>query len=261
MPAATSILGQCADCCDCPAPVLRWDSRSAAKAKCGYSGTFEVASAYIPCLPATTPPTFYQRQNRVATAAPGGCVSPTSEVFFNPGTNPDYQYFDDTCTFRQSATTFVAAGNVLATYGEEYTTADLVARVQAALAALGWDGDWNDTPGSYRSLSANETTLALRDSRYEWRVPRHKVGSGRCYGIRWKQRFTPEGGGAPVDTPMCAVWDYEATPDYDPDDVTTWPKMKNGELDYWELPPPSANGTTTVEDIEWFCLCREAVCP
>lgn len=33
-----SIIGQCAECCECPVPTVEWDSRSASKSKCGFPG-------------------------------------------------------------------------------------------------------------------------------------------------------------------------------------------------------------------------------
>jgi len=36
MPAASSIIGQCPACCECPEPVVQWDSVAISKSKCGY---------------------------------------------------------------------------------------------------------------------------------------------------------------------------------------------------------------------------------
>jgi hypothetical protein len=130
-------------------------------------------------------------------------------------------------------------------YSLEYTTADLKA---AALAALPADYP-NTTPGSYFNLTADELTNAIREAVLWFTFPA-PVSRGRpnpCYQITWKERFTPTTG-SPVDTPKSWTWDGEIPEGYDPEDEETWPRSPD-----FTVPIPTANGTTTVEDVEFSC--------
>ncbi len=284
MPAASSILGRCPDCCDCPAPVLRWDSRSAIVEKDGW---------YYP----EAPDTKYLAMDIVG--ATRGVGVNIVDINFTDGPNTidpvslvqtanlvmnrvGYDFFSECDALIGGTSSSVSAGTFslyrphsynppgISSYcpgfgplevvlSNPYTEEILRSTAEAKLPA--WDGDWNDTAGSYRSLSADGSTLAIRDARYEWRLPRHRVGSGRCHGIRWVVRFTPADGGPVVDTPHCASWSGDTPEDYDPDDVSTWAVMPNGEEPFFSLPPSAANGSTSIVEIEWSCRCKEAACP
>jgi len=83
-----------------------------------------------------------------------------------------------------------------------------------ALASLpSYDGDWNDTAGSFLACSIGldgdlaSVSSAARESRYRIRFAINKVGFGTNYKITWTESFTPEGGGAATETAKCAVWD------------------------------------------------------
>jgi hypothetical protein len=142
-------------------------------------------------------------------------------------------------------------------YSDPYTTAQLKTNTIAALPA--YDDDWNDTAGSFANLSTDELTYSIRESRYRLRFKIPKVGFGTCYFATWVERFTPEGGGAVTDTPRNWQWAEGDIPeDYDPSDPDTWPIAGESGNGYFELPVPTADGTTTVEDIEVFCRnCEE----
>lgn len=139
---------------------------------------------------------------------------------------------------------------------DEYTTALLKSNTVAALPA--WDSDWNDTAGSFANLSTDELSYAIRDARYRFRFKVPKVGQG-CYRVSWVERFTPEGGGSPVDTPRCATWDGTIPGGYDPATPSTWPILGDGSNPYFELPPPASDGTTTIINIVAECVCD--ACP
>jgi hypothetical protein len=150
-----------------------------------------------------------------------------------------------------------SSGTITIDLSSEYTTAQLKTNTVAALPA--YDDDWNDTPGSYANLSTDELTYSIRESRYRLRFKIPKVGFGTCYFATWVERFTPEGGGTPTDTPRNWQWAEGDIPDdYDPDDPTTYPIAGESGNGYFELPVPTADGTATVEDIEVFCRnCEE----
>jgi hypothetical protein len=135
------------------------------------------------------------------------------------------------------------------------------ALTQAVAALLPYDDDWNDTPGSFRNVETSGAVSAasIRESRYRLRFKIPKVGFGTCYHATWVERFTPEGGGTPTDTPRNWQWAEGDIPeDYDPDDPITYPIAGESGNGYFELPVPAADGTTTVEDIEVFCRnCEE----
>lgn len=128
---------------------------------------------------------------------------------------------------------------------DEDTTADLVSRTVSSL--LSFDNDWDDTAGSFRSLTTNESTYSIREGKYRFRFKIPKVGRGTCYRIEWVERFTPETGD-PIDTPMDFQWDGVTPEGYDPDDSETWPLS-----DEFTVAIPETNGTTTVVDVVAFC--------
>ncbi len=301
-----SIIGQCPECCECTAPAIEWDSRSASKTKCGFFQNIGYPTArylkrewtgehrasnfnFAGCSTETTfCRTIYGGQNiydqeecgctNLITATfsmdstsctPGLVINYACDAIFSFGSGS----FDSAIL---SATTQTATGNGICfdsggpappsnttgvateTLSDEYTTTDLLANTLAALPAF--DDDLNDTAGSFANLTTDELTYSIRESRYRFRFKIPKVGRGTCYKITWVERFTPTSGD-PVDTERCAIWDGEVPADYDPADPDTYPIIGDGTNPYFELPIPEDNGTTTVEDIEFFCRgCAEG-CP
>lgn len=145
-----------------------------------------------------------------------------------------------TLTFTEPPTAYGCAFGVT-----EYLTADLITNTMAALPAF--DGDWDDTAGSYFNLTSNELTNSIREGKYRFRFKIPKVGIGRCYRIEWIERFTPETG-EPTDTPKNFQWDGITPEGYDPEDIDTWPTT--GEF---TIAIPETNGTTTVVDAAAYC--------
>lgn len=103
-----------------------------------------------------------------------------------------------------------------------------------------FDGDWDDTAGSYFDLTTDELTNSIREGKYRFRFKIPKIGRGTCYKLSWVERFTPEDGD-PVDTEKSWTWDGTIPEGYDPDDSTTWPVS-----DEYTIAIPSENGTTLV---------------
>lgn len=62
-----------------------------------------------------------------------------------------------------------------------------------------------------------------------------------------------------TETARCAVWDGEVPEDYDPEDSATWPILGDGTNPYFELPVPTADGTTLVANVRAYCDC--SACP
>jgi len=329
MSAAGSIIGQCAECCECPTATAEWDSRSASKSKSDlgypnagkYWGTRTVTERED--LPADTSNEEFNGScpgsdpyrittqtftgagfDRVTVTNYGGTPTVTASGSFvivfvqtdyeeSSYGNCDYSVLKsirtitDTYTYNAttslwdtvrtdrsqifvptpSDTTTTTSGTsgtgsggpytTTTTYSNEITTPVLKTNTVAALPA--YDDDWNDTAGSYANLSTDELTYSIRESRYRLRFKIPKVGFGTCYHATWVERFTPEGGGTPTDTPRNWQWAEGDIPDdYDPDDPATYPIAGESGNGYFELPVPAADGTTTVEDIEVFCRnCEE----
>ena len=296
MSAAVSIIGQCAECCECPEATVEWDSASASLTKCG----FEEFGA------PSSPPKYYLTStadgdagdipsstwNNAATTLSNNCTTITysgtitdsaavtcsysgstaywaPELFDSDTCNgetrdryaqlvlqhcpsdteyPDAQYvyvYSNTSTTVRVWATCGNSNLLTETLSDEYTTDLLKSNTVAALPA--YDDDWNDTAGSYANLSSDELTYAIRESRYRIRFKIPKVGFGTCYKLTWVERFTPEGGGDPVDTPRNWQWSSGDVPeDYDPDDPSTYPIAGDGADPYFSLPVPESDGETLI---------------
>lgn len=62
-----------------------------------------------------------------------------------------------------------------------------------------------------------------------------------------------------TETAMCAEWDGVTPPGYDPASPATWPILGDGTNPYFELPVPTADGTTLVANVRAYCDC--SACP
>lgn len=78
------------------------------------------------------------------------------------------------------------------TLSNPYLTATLISNAIASLPA--YDDDWNDTAGSFRNVSTDELSVAVREARYRFRFEIPKIGSGTCYRLTWVERFIAEAG-------------------------------------------------------------------
>ncbi len=313
MSAAASIIGQCEECCDCPAPTLEWDSVSAIGNKMGvreavayastppkiykkvsYSGandddsgpTLHTRVEFSGEANVTFPPYTGYSVSLLSTgvqdnySAIGDCSAPVSFTSTSPLGNASLggnYYFVDAGsstlafasvavgppTYTNATTATWGPGSctseiVTTSLSDEYLTSALKTNTVAALPA--YDDDWNDTAGSYANLSTDEITYSIRESRYRFRFKIPKVGFGTCYKLTWIERFTPEAGGSPTDTPRCIIWDGVTPSGYDPDTPSTYPILGDGTNPYFSVPIPTSDGTTTVENVVAECL-RCTACP
>lgn len=222
----------CAECCDCPAPILQWDSRSASLTKQGYSPWDGSTSARY--LTNTIGGSSSRNQ---------GCppTSNISEIIYSGAATYNY---DGTCASSTAKRDFYIGGvyNSTVTYtcgveaqpqisppgnptttldatrkywvrnwcrslpvgdeyfydtvtndlSDEYTTAQLLINTIAALGSF--PGTWTGTPGSMRAVSSDELSAAVRDNRYRYPFKIPRVGTGLCYRTEWVERFIPETG-------------------------------------------------------------------
>src|SRR6266487_197541 len=114
------------------------------------------------------------------------------------------------------------------------TTEQLISKTIAALPPYsGFDGPHSE-PGqgtdcsAYRDLSADETRYDIQKFNYKFTFP----PATQSFSLSWVERFTPAGGGQPIDTPKYKL-------------------VMVGETSTGEYPvdvPPS-NGTITIEEI------------
>lgn len=144
------------------------------------------------------------------------------------------------------------------TYSEslsnEHTTEMLVTNTVNALPPYG--ATWfsyaaspitNVPTSASRNLSSNEASCAVSESLYRFRFKVPKVGGGN-FTITWVERFTPEGGGTPVDTVKSFVWDKTVPEGYNPDVFSTWPMSPE-----YTLAIPSTDGTVRLACVKTTC--------
>lgn len=286
MSAAGSIIGQCEECCECLAPTVEWDSRSASLTKSGFRYSTALTDYYLEqdlsavfTFVEAGPGARFTRETY--SGGPNTYDPVTASVTVNMTQRREQGPLSSACddsvivsditspaSFSLTvANPFQPAGVASWCFGdgpkdiilsEPFTTALLKSYTVSALPA--YDDDWNDTAGSFANLSTDELTYTIRESRYRFRFKIPKVGFGLCYKLTWVERFTPEGGGAVTDTPRCTIWDGSTPGGYNPEDDATWPVLPSDSPFYFELPVPSSDGTTTVEDVVAECLRCEA-CP
>lgn len=228
-----SVAAQCPECCECPTPTTQWDSVSAFLSKFGYAespgfvstppkrykkltftgtiefryfgekedwqGVFEYISASTVSETTAFGYGYY-------TGASPGCSFGTYVGFLDqtpgPHTNPNTvgggcsvssTVGGQSCDISSPTPPDKYCVNTrVATLSEEYTTADLVTNAIAALPA--YPGTWSGTPGSFRNISTDELSIAIRQARYRLIFPVPLVGPGTCYRLAWVERFIAEVG-------------------------------------------------------------------
>ena len=173
----------------------------------------------------------------------GGCtVFTISSGVTDSGANYTQTTFSETWSCASCSAT------AWANLSEEYTTAQLIADALTLLPA--W-GAMSAFGGGYPSeiasteLNANETGYSIMDGKYQLA---HRLPSGGTYKLAWVERFTPDGGGAPVDTPQQYAWDGSRPSNYDPSDPKTWPHSEVFEVDH-----PTTNGTVSLHNMTLDC--------
>jgi hypothetical protein len=110
---------------------------------------------------------------------------------------------------------------------EEYTTAQLI---QDAIDQLpSYPGTWDGTCSAYANTDVSEYSRTLRRFKYKFMYP----AATERFTIFWVERFTPDDGSPPTDTPYSQTQDIGDT-----------------ESDVFGPPPdPTSNGTITIEDV------------
>lgn len=125
------------------------------------------------------------------------------------------------------------SGTATCTLSSEYTTAQLVAEVQAELDAASWSA-WSTTPATaLEDHSTDELTYTER--RVKVRVAHKIPGNGSCYRCWPYAAFTPGGIGGATDFYNFGEqqWNRVVPSSYDVGDPTTWPYFD------FTLPMPS----------------------
>jgi len=151
-------------------------------------------------------------------------------------------------TYSSSSTCTGCSATASMTLSNEYTTAqletDTLARLPTTWGPLSAFGGY---PGDLASteLSSNEASYSVMDSKYQLA---HQIPPGGTYELTWVTRFTPDGGGAVVNTPQSYTWDGTIPGNYNQSDPTTWPKSPVFEVDH-----PSSNGTITLANLTVNC--------
>lgn len=198
MPAGNSIIGDCAECCTCPTATVEWDSRSAILSKSGYpydgfSDVFTTPNGpfgskrYLTSTAFCGAVTTYPASFLDFSCPDGGCW-----VGIGPGYLGRLSLFSDTVAKAVNDADTVPRTPVCAdeyVFSDEYTTALLISNAEASLPA--YDGDWNDTAGSFANLSTDELTYSIRESRYRLRF---KIPPTSVYRLTWVERFIGEAG-------------------------------------------------------------------
>jgi hypothetical protein len=111
---------------------------------------------------------------------------------------------------------------------DEYTTPMFEEITRNQLNAMPEPTQWATGGSALRNLSDDQLNIALRKMKYRFAF-QGQNGSG--YRLTWVERFTPKGGGNPLDTTKSAT------------------VAANGGTQYtseYEVQPPSNNGTITV---------------
>lgn len=199
---------------------------------------------------------FTGSADQTGTSSSAGC-SPsvgvsTSEVIFphvdgTPDQTYTYGYYQrqydgatgEVCT---------ESDNTTDTYSSEYTTSQLETDTLSALPAWGAlpaFGGAGAVELASAELSTGEATYSVMESKYQWA---HQVPPTGQYELTWVERFTPDGGGSPTDTPQTYTWDGTTPSGYNPADSTTWPKSAVFEVDY-----PASNGTISIHLLTYNC--------
>lgn len=81
-------------------------------------------------------------------------------------------------------------GTYHASLSDEYTTGELIGRVQTQLAGMAWTTNWQGNGAACRDLSEEETGFSLSKMRVRFHMP--ATSNGVAYRFAWARVFTPE---------------------------------------------------------------------
>lgn len=128
----------------------------------------------------------------------------------------------------------VSGSSILSDEETLETTEELITRTTESLP----ETTNGSTCSAYRNLSDDESSFSIRKFRVKFTFT--PPNDGRGYEIDWIERFTPEGGGSPTDTPQTFVW-TGGSPGVEQD---------SGWVD---IAVPTTDGTTTIAEVTWLC--------
>ncbi len=185
---------------------------------------------YFPC------DTLAADENESVTCPAGFCTGLSQDLCSLFG-SPSYTntvatiFIDDPCDTRAVKVNC----NFTATLSIEYTTADLISDVDAAIPAF--SGVFSTGSGTaFYDLSTDELTATKRALEYKFELPALVALGYTTYRLDWVERFTPEGG-SPTDTAKFYNWDGSAT-----------------ETGVYTVSAPSTQGTTSIVNVVASCL-------
>jgi hypothetical protein len=251
-----SIASQCPSCCDCPVPVVQWDSVSASLTKCGYlakngliylraegSGTITTSAYSCGTRQQTlagaliiTPPSCSASSDMVLTCTQAPECEEDPEYLDVPPNasnivNSDYLFpqleaLAAVCngfssSARASSPTTISVngtGSLSGSLTFTFASEYTTALLKTnTLAALpAYDDDWNDAAGSFANLSTDELSYSIRESRYRIRFEAPQTGTGKCYRVSWVERFVPEAGVGLTSIAVLSPGEYRPAVDIDP---------------------------------------------
>jgi hypothetical protein len=126
-------------------------------------------------------------------------------------------------------------GSYTETLSDEYTTAQLISDVDAAIPAF--SGAFSTGSGTaFFDVTTDELTATKRALEYKFALPALVALGYTTYRLDWVERFTPEGG-SPTDTAKFYNWDGSAT-----------------ETGVYTVSAPSTQGTTSIVNVVASCL-------
>lgn len=270
-----SIIGQCSECCACPNVVVLRAARSVSRSKSGLRLSVDGLDCVVYYLnavveslsfdPGSPPPhtnTCTSVRTGIGVGVPtlwtilGGevpsdcvsiwCINGYGTIEYDPVEQLVSSVFEGYTAFTEFGSPGATIGNAsLATLSNPYTTEILKASTLAALAAAEYADYAIGLPVMYFIVNPGETSAIAAADKYKLRHRVPKVGRGTCFEVDWVERFTPAGGGDPVDVERSYAWGGEIPEDYDETDSETWP-----ESEEFEPADPEEEGEMTIGHYE-----------
>lgn len=149
-------------------------------------------------------------------------------------TSTTYTITNDGVCYPSGGESFKKSGEAVETLSDEFSTAELLSRVDGALDFISYPGTWAGDCFALRDLTDDEVTYTIQRFKYKFILP--DLTGYSSYTINWVERFTPEGGGSPTDTPRSYTWNGTDT-----------------ETSVRTVLEPVADGIIEIVDIEVEC--------
>lgn len=155
-------------------------------------------------------------------------------------TQTDYTRTGSSCAIVGGNTPVFISGSITGALdpASEYTDAALIGNVQADIADEGFDGDWDDTPGSYRNLSPDGLSYSERQGKSRFNITGLSFIDGGAVRARYLIRFTPLVGAAVDGDETFQAFTFSTG------------MTHTAALD---IPVPTENGTNTLVFLGWLC--------